>query len=88
MASTIGNSILGLALPKAYGYVIVATSATFFLGMWHGVRISSFRKNAGIGYPKAYADSGDLASADPETKKKMYLFNCAQRGKTIQDLST
>ena len=80
MASTIGSSILGLALPKEYGYVIVATSATFFLGMWHGGRIGSFRKSAGIGYPKAYADSADLASADPETKKKLYLFNCAQRG--------
>ncbi|KAK4502398.1 hypothetical protein PRZ48_005823 [Zasmidium cellare] len=29
--------------------------------------------------PKAYADSNDFAAADPETKKTLYLFNCAQR---------
>lgn len=38
-----------------------------------------FRKAAGIKYPKACADSGDLSAADPEKKKAMYLFNCAQR---------
>ena len=30
-------------------------------------------------YPKAYADSGDMANATPEKKHFMYLFNCAQR---------
>ena len=48
--------------------------------MWHGMRIGSFRKAAKIGYPKAIADSGDIAAADnAEKKHAMYLFNCAQR---------
>lgn len=47
--------------------------------MWQGVRVSGFRKPAGIRYPKAYADSGDLAAATPEKKQAQYLFNCAQR---------
>ncbi|KAK4546579.1 hypothetical protein LTR36_001796 [Oleoguttula mirabilis] len=73
------TSILGLALPQEYGYVVIATAGTFFLSFWHGARIGSFRKAAGIGYPKAYADSSDLSTAEPEKKKAMYLFNCAQR---------
>ncbi|KAK5127998.1 hypothetical protein LTR85_005115 [Meristemomyces frigidus] len=73
------TSVLGLALPKEYGYVIIATAGTFFLSLWHGARVGSFRKAAGITYPKAFADSGDLSSAEPEKKKAMYLFNCAQR---------
>lgn len=47
--------------------------------MYHGLRVGSFRRPAGIKYPQAYADSYDLQAADPELKKKMYLFNCAQR---------
>ena len=60
-------------------YVLVATAGTFFLGMWHGVRVGSFRKNAQIPYPKVLAESADLNAASPEQKKAMYLFNCAQR---------
>ena len=30
-------------------------------------------------YPQAYADKSDMSAATPEQKKKMYLFNCAQR---------
>ena len=43
------------------------------------MRVGGFRKAAGIGYPRPYADSNDMSSASPEQKKKMYLFNCAQR---------
>lgn len=43
------------------------------------MRIGSFRKKAGIPYPKSYAESGDMAVATPEKKHEMYLFNCAQR---------
>jgi len=47
------------------------------LSFWHGIRIGSYRKKAGLGYPKAYADNGDMDKADTEAKKKaMYLFNC------------
>ncbi|KXL46483.1 hypothetical protein M433DRAFT_149390 [Acidomyces richmondensis BFW] len=73
------STVLGLALPKEYGYVLTTTAATFFLAFWHGTRVTMFRKTAGIKYPKAFADSGDLNAADPEKKKAMYLFNCAQR---------
>ena len=59
--------------------MILATAGTFFLGFWHGLRVSTFRKPAGMAYPKAMADSGDLSSASGEQKKAMYLFNCAQR---------
>lgn len=38
-----------------------------------------FRKGAGLGYPAPYADTAQMSSADPEKKKAMYLFNCAQR---------
>lgn len=47
--------------------------------MWHALRIGSFRKAAGIRYPQAYAESGDLAKAEGEKKQALYLFNCAQR---------
>ena len=48
--------------------------------MWHGIRVGPFRRAAEIKYPKAYADSGDIASAKSEEQKHaMYLFNCAQR---------
>ncbi|KAK4561703.1 hypothetical protein LTR86_004382 [Recurvomyces mirabilis] len=67
-------------LPKEYGYVVIATASTCFLGFWHGTRIGVFRKAAGVPYPKAFADSGDLASAETgDQKKRMYLFNCSQR---------
>ena len=48
--------------------------------MWHAARVGGYRKRAGIRYPKAYADSGDMAAAEnPEKKHEMYLLNCAQR---------
>ncbi|KAK3718533.1 hypothetical protein LTR37_005037 [Vermiconidia calcicola] len=68
-----------ITVPREYGYVVATTAFTFFLGAWHGMRIGFFRKAAGVGYPKFYADSGDMASASAEKKKQMYLFNCAQR---------
>lgn len=37
------------------------------------------RLRGAVKQPKAYADSSDFAAADPETKKALYLFNCAQR---------
>jgi glutathione S-transferase len=37
------------------------------------------RKDAGIKYPKAYADSADMSAASAEQKKAMHIFNCAQR---------
>lgn len=52
--------------------------------------MTTFRRPAGIGYPKAFADSSDMSAADPEKKKAMYLFNCAQRahGNYLENYST
>lgn len=79
-----GNS-LSLTIPQEYGYVVVTAASTFFLSFWHGTRVGSFRKAAGIGYPQPYADSAHMSAASPEKKKAMYLFNCAQRAHGEQD---
>jgi len=51
-----------------------------FFSAWHGMRVGPFRKKAKVPYPNHYASSEAIAScADPELKKNMYLFNCAQR---------
>ncbi|EMC98631.1 hypothetical protein BAUCODRAFT_65848 [Baudoinia panamericana UAMH 10762] len=69
-----------LFVPKEYGYVILTTIGTCFLGFWHAGRVANFRRKAKVPYPKAFADSGDLSSASSgEQKKAMYIFNCAQR---------
>ncbi|KAF4553422.1 Hypothetical protein D9617_7g031500 [Elsinoe fawcettii] len=69
-----------ITLPPAFGYVLLTTALTTFNGVWHGLRVSSFRKAAGLGYPTPYADSAQIAQADSEAKKKaLYIFNCAQR---------
>ncbi|THY34301.1 membrane-associated proteins in eicosanoid and glutathione metabolism [Aureobasidium pullulans] len=60
-------------------YVVLTAVGTCFLGTWHGMRCSSFRKAAGLGYPTPYADSAQLSAASAEDKHKLYLFNCAQR---------
>ncbi|KAI6829550.1 hypothetical protein KC333_g870 [Hortaea werneckii] len=73
------TSLLGLALPKEYGYVLCATASTFFVGFWHGARVSGFRKQSGVPYPKVLAENSDMSAAEPGQKKAMYLFNCAQR---------
>lgn len=73
------STTLTLSLPKEYGYVVVTAASTFFLSFWHGIRVGSFRKAAGIPYPQAYADSANMSAASAEKKKAMYLFNCAQR---------
>jgi len=67
------------SVPAEYGYVILSATSTFFLGFWHGVRVGGFRKVAGVGYPCPYADSAQMNTTEPEKKKNMYLFNCAQR---------
>jgi hypothetical protein len=63
----------GLPTPRA------RTDSHYQVGFWHGSRVSMFRKPAGIPYPKHYAESADFSAASPEQKKKMYLYNCAQR---------
>ncbi|WPH01379.1 Hypothetical protein R9X50_00422400 [Acrodontium crateriforme] len=72
-------SFTTLVVPKEYGYVVIATAGTFFLGLWHGFRVPAYRKPAEAHYPKPYADSYDIANASAEKKHHLYLFNCAQR---------
>ncbi|THW40327.1 hypothetical protein D6C77_03388 [Aureobasidium pullulans] len=71
--------MIALTIAPEYGYVVLTAVGTCFLGTWHGMRCSSFRKAAGLGYPTPYADSAQLSAASAEDKHKLYLFNCAQR---------
>ncbi|KAI9665199.1 MAG: hypothetical protein M1831_002209 [Alyxoria varia] len=72
-------SIYTFSIPKEYGYVLVTAASTFFLGVWHGGRVTGYRKNAKVPYPNQYAvTSGDPDSKDPKDVDG-YLFNCAQR---------
>lgn len=73
-------SAVSILVPKEYGYVLAAATGTFFLSTWHAIRVSPFRKAAGVPYPNAYASPEQLAAADSAEKKQaLYLFNCAQR---------
>lgn len=50
------------------------------LGLWHGARARPYRQKSKAKHPKNFAEASDIASApDAETKKAMYLWNCAQR---------
>lgn len=73
------TNTLTFTVPKEYGYVVITAASTFFLSFWHGARLGGFRKPAGIGYPQHYAENAQMSAASPEQKKKMYLYNCAQR---------
>lgn len=54
-------------------------ASSYLVSIWHGARVGSFRKSAGIPYPNAYASAESIATATPDKKQAMYLFNCAQR---------
>ncbi|KAK6008688.1 hypothetical protein QM012_000591 [Aureobasidium pullulans] len=71
--------MFAINIQPEYGYVVLTAVGTCFLGTWHGMRCSAFRKAAGLGYPTPYADSAQMAAASAEQKHKLYLFNCAQR---------
>nr|POE63662.1 microsomal glutathione s-transferase 3 [Quercus suber] len=73
-------STLALTVPRDYGYVLVTLSGTFFLGLYHALRVGPYRRAARMPYPKAYADSGDFAAATTDAQRQaLYLFNCVQR---------
>ncbi|KAF1990988.1 membrane-associated proteins in eicosanoid and glutathione metabolism [Aulographum hederae CBS 113979] len=72
-------SSVQITVPKEYGYVLLTATSTFLLSLWHAVRVSPYRKAAGIPFPAALALPSDISAASPEKKKAMYLFNCAQR---------
>ncbi|KAL5599019.1 hypothetical protein BROUX41_003663 [Berkeleyomyces rouxiae] len=56
------------------GYVLSVAAASFILSSALGMQVSTYRKDAGIKYPIAYAND-ELAAKDP----KAFKFNCAQR---------
>ncbi|KIW00687.1 uncharacterized protein PV09_07871 [Verruconis gallopava] len=71
---------LAIQVPKEYGYTLVSAAASCFVAVWHGMRVGPFRRAAGVPYPNAYASQEQIAAAtNPEQKKALYLFNCAQR---------
>lgn len=65
---------LTLAVPKDFGFVLVAVAGSYALTFWQSVRVSSARKAAGVPYPYLMADKA-VADAEP----KANIFNCAQR---------
>ncbi|CAO2651692.1 Nn.00g042620.m01.CDS01 [Neocucurbitaria sp. VM-36] len=68
-----------IQLPNDYGYVLLAAVSTFFVGVWHGGRVGSFRKAAKIPYPYEYASYEQVQTASPANSKLMLAFNAAQR---------
>ncbi|QIX01312.1 hypothetical protein AMS68_006829 [Peltaster fructicola] len=79
-----------LIVGKDYGYVLIAAAGTFILSTWHGMRVTGYRKKAGIKYPQAYAEKSDMNAASAEKKEAMHLFNCAQRahGNYLENMPT
>lgn len=68
-----------IQVPNEYGYVIAAAVSTFFVGIWHGIRVGGFRKAANIPYPYEYASYEQVQAASPAAKSAMLAFNSAQR---------
>ncbi|CCG82295.1 Putative uncharacterized protein [Taphrina deformans PYCC 5710] len=66
-------STLGLTQPE-YGYVLAVGVSSALVNVWHGILVSTARKEAKISYPTAYA-STEQADKDPVSKR----FNCTQR---------
>ncbi|KAF1831243.1 membrane-associated proteins in eicosanoid and glutathione metabolism [Decorospora gaudefroyi] len=75
-----------IQVPDQYGYVLAAAVSTFFVGIWHGARVGTFRKAAKIPYPFEYASyeqcqtaSSSSSSSSPATRSALMTFNAAQR---------
>ncbi|EUC37199.1 hypothetical protein COCVIDRAFT_36675 [Bipolaris victoriae FI3] len=68
-----------IQVPDEYGYVLGAAVSTFFIGIWLGARVGSFRKAAKIPYPFEYASYEQVQTASPASKSAMLAFNAAQR---------
>ncbi|KZF21591.1 membrane-associated proteins in eicosanoid and glutathione metabolism [Xylona heveae TC161] len=65
---------LTLTVPSDYGFVVLAAASTFFVGLWHGGIVGTFRKAAKVPYPNAYASPEQAAK-----ETAAFQFNCAQR---------
>ncbi|KAG9293930.1 hypothetical protein G9A89_019268 [Geosiphon pyriformis] len=61
-------------VPREYGYVIATGIATAFLSTYLGIKVTGFRKEAGVPYPYLYAEKSE---AEKDVKK--HTFNCYQR---------
>jgi len=68
-----------MTIPKEYGYVLLTAGASYLVSVWHGMRVSPYRRAAGVAYPNTFASQEAIAAATPEKKQALYLFNCSQR---------
>ncbi|KAI7779919.1 hypothetical protein LA080_000242 [Diaporthe eres] len=76
----LGNRNLVVQVPREYGYVVLAASATLFNLMWHAHRGSPSRQAARLPWPYQHASRAEVNSANlPELKRALHLFNCAQQ---------
>ncbi|EKG12003.1 Membrane-associated eicosanoid/glutathione metabolism (MAPEG) protein [Macrophomina phaseolina MS6] len=76
-------SFATIEVPREYGYVLLSATGSLLVSCWLGIRVSSFRKAAGVPYPHQYASQERIeqtAAADPKRAQALHLFNCAQRG--------
>jgi glutathione S-transferase len=75
------SDVNGNANALACSYVLVTAASTWLFSHFLGMRIGPFRKAAGIPYPNMYASQESIdAQKDPQKKRALYLYNCAQRG--------
>lgn len=69
-----------IQIPGEYGYVLATCVSTFFIGIWHGMRVGGLRRAASIPYPYEYASFEQVqTAATPAAKSAMLAFNAAQR---------
>ncbi|KAL5936087.1 hypothetical protein ACKVV7_000831 [Pyricularia oryzae] len=59
------SAAITLTLPGDYGYVLLAAASSFFLQTYHMVLSAKARKESGLMYPIAYAES-QVAAKDPK----------------------
>lgn len=50
-----------------HSYVLLTTTGTFAVSLWHGLRVGPYRKAAGIRYPLAYAQDGTSEAVKTST---------------------
>lgn len=70
-SATAGAAVAAAAgIPKTYGYLMASVAYTGAVVQWMVTRVIQARKQAGIEYPKLYAEGNNAVSVK---------FNCTQR---------
>jgi glutathione S-transferase len=74
-----------IVIPDGAQYVAASILSTVFLTTVQGGIVGSYRKAAGIKYPRAYAEKAEM-----EANRAALQFNCAQRAhqNTLEVLPT